>query len=455
MYSTKAFDQLPSCFTEHLPDSFDSAYELPGLSDYAQIDSKPCEMDYQLNSGTVELYRGYYVQLAELYSYEGLKAFIEAHELPSIESIFPDETNDFDEELARYQAFWSTDHEDIEQKSDQLFEELPDELPEVQLENCSEDLFERLQEHQSEDQAECQSEKPLENQLELWPDDQHSEHPSGDCSSHTQELDQDLDQSSGANSPENCEIDYSSLLDKPLAEPFVFDPVVAYRETVLSPDQDDPYDVFLELNHAVCWSDICRSKLKKKIESTKCIYDKLNSKLKKLMNRVNSQSNQFSALSRAVLLLEFYQKERTKLGQKFYPKIDHYRNILSAKSYNPYAQQIQQLIDMLYNPFHEFNALLQSTGDGSMDASQLNKLQSNLERLCSIHRELNSIDCQVKVNLQRRDRLITDLRREIVTDVLESYQLVLAEEYDFKSVTGGYRQESVVKSFHKILTILS
>lgn len=396
MHAIEAYAQLP-IYAEGLPDS------LVSIGEYEMSDSSPYHSP--TDSETVNLYRSYYLQLSEVYSFEELKQFIEENELPSIASIFPDETVDYESEY--------------------------------------------LSKHQSDCSAHCE-------EFKQSAADQPSANGSSDCQSSY--LDSSSEHLPSEQSPEDArdEVDYSQLMDDTPAEPFVFDPAVAYRENVC-PYQDDPYDVFLDLSENGRLSAVGVAELKKKIEAMRHVYEKLSGKLKKLKQRMNSQSSQIRALNRVVLRMQFHEDKLSNLVPNLAAKVSTYQNALESNSYDPHEQRIQRLIDFLYNPFNEFIVLVNQSASqgGAVDRGYLDKLQSNLERLCSIYDELKSIKYTVKWKLGKRERLIDELRPAIVRDALAIYSRLLSEQYDFSSTIGGYRQESIAKSFYRLLKTIS
>ena len=315
--------------------------------------------------------------------------------------------------------------------------------------------------------ADCQSpcsayyqqlaERRAENPFADLPDQPFADRPSDS----SVELDESDSSAKSSSQDADCEMDYACLDQTPV-EPYAFDPEVAYREGVRSVDgHEDSFDLLLDLQFGICSSSIAWPELKRIIESTARIYDKLNGKLKKTKSRMCGQSNQISALKRVVLCMQFHQKKLNRLGQNVSGKIACYRKALESNSYDPFAERIQLLTDLIYNPSHEFSALVHRLNlpadDGLVDAGHiqlLTNLRSNLERLCLIDKELKSIKSLVKLSLEKRDRLIDQLRPAIVRDVLNIYNRLLTEEYDSSSVIGGYRQECTARSFYKLLTTI-
>lgn len=486
MHTTESYTQLP-IYTLGLPDSLDSfgEYSVPievndELRDEMMREEMRNEMgdemrdENDVDSLTVDMYKSYYLQMLEIVGYSQLIEFIKEYELPSFESIFPAETIKYRSDLfsehqsdgsAHCEEQSSADHSYIDQSFADESSIGQSSVDWSSIDQSSIDwssVDESSADESSVDQssADWSSTDQSSTDQSDYPSDHPSDSPlSSQLDSSSEHLPCELFES------EKEELDYSELIDDTPSDTasdtvYVFDPVVAYRESA-RPYLDDPYDVFLELNENDRLPIVGTGELKKKIEAIRKIYEKLCGKLKKLKSRMNSQSNQISALNRVVLRMQFHEDRLSSLVENLSAKVIAYRNTLESNSYDPHAQHIQRLIDDLYNPFNEFNALANqftsqvARQNGPPDAGFLNKLHSNLERLCTIDLELQSIKFTVKMSLSKRERVIDELRPAIVRDVLDIYNRLMNEQYDFSSPIKGYCQESIARSFYRLLTTIS
>lgn len=250
------------------------------------------------------------------------------------------------------------------------------------------------------------------------------------------------------NSADLIESDYAVRIDEtPSTEPFE-----VYK------DDDEDCSSTDQLDELTTTSDHSDT-IKKKMSSMKSSYGKLRTKLNRYKSQSNDHCKQFQALNRAVLQMSYHATKLSALPnlKNVGSKIESYKAILNANSYDSNIQTIQRCIDLLHNPYQEFHSLNQAIDSfpTSDSANFAEKVNANLDQLRSFHAEYKQVKPSIIDDLDHCDMVIEELRRFVVRDVIDIIQELLAEDYDTTSVVKGYSQVFLYKSFNKLLSTIS
>lgn len=185
------------------------------------------------------------------------------------------------------------------------------------------------------------------------------------------------------------------------------------------------------------------------------LYNRIRNKIIDFKNQDNDFIKCISALNRIVIQLDQNLPKLCLLSKLSNLKLNikEYKEYLSKYQSTTSTNSIQQMIDLFYTSYLEFDNIIRNSKTIDELINYSNKLQSNLEYLRSVYSEYKKLKKGIQSEFRKLKSSIKLLRYNIVKDLIEVIKQLSSDECN--QLFTGFTQYNLIVSFKRLLKTIS